>query len=240
MITPCGNLMLVSGTRYCSGLRTPRLEGLITWRKAIAKHFDAKGWGPAVKSWMDTDRQAAVFAGHGLPEELSLACRLALQAGFRDAGTIRDWADQMLRHDGNGFVSAYLTSLGLFSRPLHKHPVYVTVSPPTQSPIKIAADSIIVTAGGTGPGKYHVEDNPGESGAHIIVIDDWVVEGTSFKATDQAGKEKPGPETHEYKIIKAPPANAKLPLDRVYTIRKKGNLPKYDKLVYVTRPMQSY
>lgn len=240
VVTPGGKLLQLSCIRYCSGLRSPRLEGRIAWRKAVTKYFDSKGWDPAVKSWIETDRTASVFAGHGLPEELSLACRLALDSGYKTESTLQDWAREMLGIDCNGFVNAYLTSLGLFSKPLHKHPAYLNVSPPAQSDIEIDADSVIVTAIGSGPGHYRVKDNPSEKGAHILIVNGW--KGDNLEVTDQAGLHTyDGPLTSEFRIIKAPPPDTKLPLDRVFTICKKGNDPdKYSKLVYITRPMQSY
>ena len=85
MIPPGGNPMLVGCTRYCSGLRTPSLEGRITWRKPVAKHFDSKGWDLAVKSWMDTDRQAAVLPATAFPKNFrwSVGWRFKPASGMR-------------------------------------------------------------------------------------------------------------------------------------------------------------
>ena len=239
--TPDGKVIKLRCTRYVSGLSADRNAERGHWRTAVNKYFDANGWDPAVKSWIPTSRDGSVFSGHGLPEEISLVCHLALKSGFRTTGDIDGWAKWMCGIDCNGFVCAYLTSLGLFNQPKYYHPSYLDVTQPSQSIAEIDADSVIITAKETKPGIYKPMANPGDEHSHIMVVDGWKVMGSSLIVTEQPQRGKDGPETSEYFIVKVPPADAKLPLDRVYTIRKKGNTDaKYHKLVYITRTMGSF
>lgn len=252
--TPSGDYLLLQTTRYCSGTREPRASGRIDWMRAVRKHFDAKGWNPALKEWFNSTRTMSVFFGHGLPEELSLTCTLALAAGHVTEDTIAAWADKMLGIDCNGFVCAYLSSLGLFSKPLYNHPSYINVARPAKTVSEISYDSVIVTAlakkitkDGGDPNApddsitvHKVKQNPGDEGAHILVIDGWQQQNSVFWATDQPGKKYPGPQCRLYEIVKAPPKSAKTKLDYVWTIRLKNSGKDGDRLVYITRQMESF
>lgn len=242
-VTPNGKLLPLNCIKYCSKLVGPRSDERIRWRKAVSDYFNVKGWEPALKDWVMNDRSAAVFSGHGLPEELSLACHLAMQVGYKTEATIVNWARQMLGIDCNGFVNAYLTSLGLFTRPLHWHASYLDVSPAAGSLAEVDADSIITYALPIGAKGFRVKNN-GAEGGHILVVNGW--KGNNLEVTDQAGlHEFDGPKTAQFVILSEPPPGAK-PLDRVYTICKKANMSTpaktklYSQLVYITRPMQSY
>ena len=242
-VTPGGKLIPLNCIRYCSKLVGPRLKERTSWRTAVSSYLEVKGWDPALKDWVMNDRAAAVFSGHGLPEELSLACHLALQVGYKTEATIVDWARQMLGIDCNGFVNAYLTSLGLFSRPVHWHPDYVNISPPAGSVAEIDADSIMTYAIPLGPQGFRVRKN-GLEGGHILVVNGW--KGKHLEVTDQAGlHDFDGPMTALFVILSEPPPGVQ-PLDRVFKVCKKGNMStkatteKYSQLVYITRPMQSY
>lgn len=226
----------LQATRYCSGGREPRVSGRHAWVKAVKKHYAAKGWPAGLEAWIASDRDSAVFNGHGLPEELSMVCQMALESGYQSEETLPAWVDQMLGIDCNGFVNAYLTSLGLFSRPLHKHPQYPNVTPAAKELAEVDYDSVIVTAKPGGG----VKDNPSDKGAHIMVVHSWNEKNSSLLVSEQAGEDYPGPTTSIYDIIKAPPASANKKLDYLWTIRKRGNSSKYDKLVYITRQMGSY
>ena len=98
VLTPSATTIHVQATRYCSGSREPRVTGRQEWRAAVKKHFKAKGREPGIENWMSSDRVGAVFNGHGLPEELSLVCQMALASGFKTEGTLAAWADQMLQY----------------------------------------------------------------------------------------------------------------------------------------------
>jgi hypothetical protein len=248
--TPDGNFLSLTTTRYISNLSADRTKARQDWTRAIKKHYDAKGWNPAIKAWVATDRDSAVFNGHGLPEEISLVCTLALVAGHKTEATVGQWANAFIGIDCNGFVNAYLSSIGLFSKAVNFHPSYVNISPPASTVDEITCDSVIVTAKGTPTdtdkdGKadttvYAVKKNPGDKGAHILVIDDWEVNKKIFWATDQPGQDNPaGPRCILYEIV-TPPANAKTKLDRVWTIRKKGSGDGGNQLVYITRRMQAH
>lgn len=234
--TASKKLLTVQATRYCSGAREPRLAGRSAWLSDIKKHYKAKGWPPGLEAWIKSDRDSAVFHGHGLPEELSMVCQMALESGHKTEQELASWVDQMLGIDCNGFVNAYLTCLGTFSHPLHTHPGYINVTPPARDVNEISYDSVIVTAK-TGGG---VKVNPGDEGAHIMVVDRWEVNGSSLRVCEQPGTDYPGPITSVYTIVEAPPPSAKTKLDYLWTLRKKGNPSKYDKLVYITREMSSY
>lgn len=234
--TPSMKTLRLQATRYCSGAREPRVSGRQEWLKAVKKHYAAAGWPMGLETWIKSDRDSAVFHGHGLPEELSMVCQMALDSGYKNEQSLPSWVDQMLGIDCNGFVNAYLTCLGTFSHPLHSHPSFINVTPPAKDVAEIDYDSVIVTAKSGGG----VKVNPGDEGAHIMVVDSWDVKNSSLLVCEQPGKDYPGPVSSIYDIIKAPPASANKKLEYLWTIRKRGNSSTYDKLVYITREMGSY
>lgn len=268
--TPTGGKVHVLASSYISGDDGDgnRQKERGAWRRAVKKHFEAEGWDDAdIKDWMTKElgRQGATFFGHGLPEEVSLVCQLALASGYKTTGTIDAWAEKWMGIDCNGFVNAYLTSLGKFSRPLHDHPSYINVSKPAKTTSEISYDSVIVTAQKVGADQiekyeekagddslsdskqrwfkqmakadYKVRQNPG-NGAHILVIDAWHEQGRSFWATDQAGKAHLGPECNIWHIMDEPVSKGNHKRDYVWRIRKhnRGNK-NSEKLVFITREM---
>ncbi len=254
VLRPDLTTMTVRATRYVSGVKEPGISARKAWRAAVKAHFDAKGWNPDLKSWFLTDRNAAVFNGHGLPEEISLVCLLAQVTGFKTGAELETWAYDSIGIDCNGFVNAYLTAAGYFTKPLHSHPYFINVSPPAKTVSEISFDSVIVTARTltgqpvpTDPAPspdeilYRVKINPGSQNdlyAHILVIDNWQEYGKTFWASDQPGTDHPGPQCVIYEIVKAPPASAKLKLNYVWTIRKQSG--GKNQLVYITRQMQTH
>ena len=254
--TPSSGTLVVSATRYVSGVVEPGITERKAWRAAVDAYFNKNGWDADIKSWIKLDRNAAVFNGHGLPEEIALVCRLALLSGYKTVATLPDWVSKSIGIDCNGFVNAYYTAAGYFGQPLHSHPSYINVSPPARTVSEINWDSAIVTARTisgvalpTDPppsqdeDNYRVKINPGgkfDKGAHILVIDNWAEYGKTFWASDQPGTNYPGPRCLIYEIVKPPAAGAKRKKNYVWTIRKQGSGTDGDRLVYITRQMQSH
>ena len=181
---------------------------------------------------------------------------LAQVSGYRTGAALGPWVYESIGIDCNGFVNAYLTAAGYFTQPLHSHPAMINVSPPAKTVSEISWDSIIVTArtltGAPVPTDpppspdeilYRVKKNPGgtnDIGAHILVIDNWLEYGKTFYASDQPGTNYPGPRSLVYEIVEAPPASAKKKLNYVWTIRQQGSGKDGNRLVYITRQMQTH
>lgn len=238
--TPSGGMTRVQATRYISGWTAERQQVRGHWRRAIRKHFNENGWpNDDIEGWVRNakGRQGAVFFGQGLPEEISLVCELSLASGYKHTGNLRSWVDENIGLDCNGFVSAYLSCLGTFSKPEQYHPNYPVITRPARMTAEITYDSVIVMAKSLGGKNYRVKRNPKEDGAHIMVIDYWDVNGSSFWATEQRGKRFPGPLTYLWDIIEEPPANASNQLEYTWRIRSRGT--NRTKRVYITREMQS-
>lgn len=225
----------LQATRYCSGSSTERNAGRSAWLSAVKKHYGAKGWPPGLEAWVKSDRDSAVFNGHGLPEELSMVCEMALNSGHKTEADLAAWVDKMLGIDCNGFVNAYLTSLGTFVRPLHYHPAYPKATREVGTVAEIRYDSVIVTAKDGGG----VKANPSDDGAHIMVVEDWHVYGGSLLVAEQAGKDYAGPTVSIYDIVEGPPKNANKPRDYLWRLLKRGNAKNKSKLVYITGEMQT-
>ena len=259
--TTFGNKIEVRATRYMSGGSSGRQGAREAWRKAVMKHYNKEGWSdPQIENWMKTEkgRQGAIFFGHGLPEEISLACQLALSSGYKSIHDVGNWAYDCFGLDCNGFVNAYLTSIGTFSKPHHYHPEYPQLTRAIKNRSEITFDNVIVTASNLKRKKtkedlnkdgkendyiteeqshYHVKRNPNESGAHILVIDFWADKNKSFWATDQRSKNDPGPLSNIWHIVEEPKTNSGNPNRFVWKIRKDGS--NKTKNVYITGRMQN-
>jgi len=238
--TPSGGMSRIHATKYISGYNSYRQQIRTNWRRAVKRHFKTNDWPSAdIKDWFKTERgrQGPVFFGQGLPEEISLVCELAVASGFKTTGTVRDWAAKHIGIDCNGFVNAYLTSLGTFSQAVQYHPRYPQITQAARTYSEITYDSVIVMAKSLGNKNYRVKRNPKEDGAHIMVIDYWDIHGSSFWATDQPGKRHPGPRSAIYDIVESPPNNASHNLDYTWRIKRRGAT--RSKRVYITREMQS-
>lgn len=255
-----GDTIEVCATRYMSGHNAARQAARQAWRRAVMKHYDKEGWDDLfIKDWMESElgRQGAIFFGHGLPEEISLVCQLAMSSGYKSRYDVGDWAHDCLGLDCNGFVNAYLTSLGTFSGPHHYHPEYPQLTRAIKNRSEITYDNVIVTASNLKKVKtdedlnedgkendyiyeeqsnYHVKRNPNEEGAHILVIDFWAEKNKSFWATDQRSKNDPGPLSNIWHIVKEPKTNSGNWRKYVWKIRKDGTYK--TKEVYITGRMQ--
>ncbi len=181
--------------------------------KVRIRKFHGSKISPILDSWLHGSRPTAVFAGHGLPEEISVVCRLAVECGFVSEADLASWATNWIGLDCNGFVSAYYMSIGTFSRTLHSHPSYLNYVKPAKSTADITYDSCILWATRTThKGKlstYKVVQNPSSS-AHIAVIDDWYEYGKSLVVTERGGTNRydgpPGVHQSIYDIVDEPPA----------------------------------
>jgi hypothetical protein len=180
--------------------------------KVAIRKFQGSKISPILDSWLNSSRPTAVFAGHGLPEEISVVCRLAVECGFVSEADLASWVTKWIGIDCNGFVSAYYMSIGTFSRTLHNHPSYLDYSKPAKSTADITYDSCMLWAKDTThkgkPSTYKVVQNPSIS-AHIAVIDDWHEYGSSLVVTERGGANRfDGPSgVHQsiYDIVDKPP-----------------------------------
>lgn len=235
-------------TRYQSGWQ----NDLNSEKLRLVKHV--KAWyGNALpanlKDWLATTRPTAVFAGHGLPEEIALVCEEAMKTGYVPEAQIGQWAWQWIGLDCNGFVCFYYLKLGTFSRVLHKHPQYPLVTKVAKSVPEIEYDSCVLWAKmKTGSEtRWQVKSNPAESGAHIAVVDSWHQYGSSLWVVERGGvnrfKGHVGIHTGIYDILEVPKAGA--PDDAaIWKVRSRDALHDgqgtQSEQVFITRRMQSY
>jgi len=231
--TNVGILKYVSGWNEAGGGQKYALG------KHIRKYY-GEGINPELDDWLSTTRPTAVFSGHGLPEEISLVCSLAMATGYKTAGEIGPWATKYIGLDCNGFVSAYLIALGTFSRVLHDHPSYPSVTKLAQSVSEISYDSVILWSKKEG-GEYKVVQNPSKS-AHIAVVDGWNEHGSSLLVTERGGESRfPGTVGIHYgiyDILDTPPAGC-APAKAGWVIRAREHK-SYDKdTVVITRTMEA-
>lgn len=202
----------VSVYKYQAGWASEPAGQQYLLTKRIRKHHGA-GISPILESWLSTSRPTAVFAGHGLPEEISLVCTLAVNCGFKTEDELRAWVLKYIGIDCNGFVNAYYMAIGTFSRVLHSHPSYLSHAKPARSVSEITYDSCMLWASrkdrGNKPDEFKVVQNPSDS-AHIAVVDGWYEYGKSLLVTERGGtkrfKDPPGIHYSIYDILSAPPA----------------------------------
>jgi hypothetical protein len=228
-------------TRYQAGLTTAANQERARWRKHV-RNFYGASIAPPLKSWLGSAREGAVFGGHGLPEEISLVCSTALATGYVEAGNLVNWAYKWIGLDCNGFSSAYLASLGTFSRPVHKHAQYAVITRVATSPAELTYDSVLlwVKSKATGDG-HEIIENPGP-GAHIAVLDCWHQHPTSIWVTERGGASRfsghVGLHTGIYDIVEKPKSGAAKE-NAVWKVRARDAKRGIEK-VFITREMQTY
>lgn len=215
---PGGDLALVAVLRYVSNAGVAARSRRDSWVGAVRAHAGA-GISPLLSSWLGTSRPMAVFNGHGLPEEISLVCQLAVSSGLCHRHDLQDWVRDNIGLDCNGFVNAYYMSIGTFNRVMHYHPKYVQHGARAVSNVQVDWDSCMVWAWkpGTGPGEdktgYRVRANPGND-AHIAVIERWLDFGQSLIVVERGGNNRfpgrPAGLTRSiYTVVTKPPAGVK-------------------------------
>ena len=229
-------------------------------RKTHANALKAKirdTWGADLHSsfqtWLDSKRLASTFAGHGLPEEISMIASYAAYCGYKSEGEMANWMNSVFGLDCNGFVSAYFTALKTFKKPLYYIPSYPHHAGYAKEENEITYDSVICFARkktklvkGDEDGDGIIEDgerirvetkdwevrpNPGNS-AHIMVIDDWVNKWETLKVTQMSATYKL--DTHLYDVVDAPTVKKKR--RAVFKIRRRGSTKKIDVMISKQMP----
>lgn len=205
-----GKNVKVAVLKYQSGWSAPADAQKYTLKVKIRK-FHGDKISPILDSWLNTTRLTAVFSGHGLPEEISVVSRLAVECGYVSESDLAAWVNQWIGIDCNGFVSAYYMSIGTFGRTLHNHPSYLDYAKPAKSVSEITYDSCMLWAKKkvieNKPDPYKVVQNPSDD-AHIAVIDDWNEYGSSLVVTERGGNNRfkgpPGVHQSIYDILDKP------------------------------------
>lgn len=246
--TATGGVRQVAITRYQSGFSNE----MNAEKGRLVKHI-RKWHGSALPadldSWLHTTRPVAVFAGHGLPEEISLLCEQALKTGYLSEADLPGWAWRWIGLDCNGFVCFYYLKLGTFSRVLHKHVQYPSVTRLAESVSEVEYDSCVLWAAKKAGSStlWRVKNNPSEDGAHIAVVHSWYEYGSSLWISERGGSNRfkghVGLHTGIYDVLDAPPAGA---VGAAAVWRVRSRTPLHDgkgtqsEHVLITRRMQAY
>ena len=254
-----GKQAKIAVTKYISGEDGDRRKAAKALRRRLLDSSVAAE-DANVRSWLEMGeaRIRKAHAGHGLPEEISLLCELAVKAGEVSEGMLAKWAAERFGLDCNGFANAYFTCLGCFQQPIHYHNKYRQIAGTAYDWSELCYDNAVLWAWHKGkwvtkkdaqgntidanndkkPDRERIEFDPWEvrpnpgNKAHIAVVDHCV--GTDKLVICQQGSDV-GPRVNEYEIVSKPKARNK---DyAVWRIRVQGGSAED---VIFTRIMPSY
>lgn len=129
---PGGGTKKVSITRYKSGTGGGAYKRAGTLRRLLRDNAEVKKDHAAI-DWLDVskERVRTVYCGHGILEEISLLCELAVKADLVKPANLQKWIDddQGIGLDCNGFTNAYYTAIGCFlEKPIHYHNKYRSIA----------------------------------------------------------------------------------------------------------------
>jgi hypothetical protein len=242
---PSGWPSTVAITRYQAGATTETIAEKQRLVKKIREHH-GDALSPELKDWLKTTRPTAVFAGHGLPEEVSLVCEQAMVCGHVQVALVREWAHRWIGLDCNGFVCFYFVKLGTLSRVVHKHPRYAEITRVARSVAEVDYDSVLLWTKSGDNKHFKVKVNPQEDGAHIAVVDTWHEHGRSLLVAERGGENRfkghTGIHCGIYDIVAAPKAGCD-DNEAIWHVRSREPIrnkqAKVEK-VFITRRMQAF
>lgn len=215
-----GPVIFVNVNSYVSKLKPEAHKECGAFLRAARKwsSTESSSYFPQARAWLyeNVKRIVGVFAGKGLPEEISLVCSLAVASGFKSPASLGPWAHKHIGLDCCGFTSAYFIALGTFGKAVSDIPSYKTIGGVATRFADITYDNCILFADMKG-GLAKIRPNPGNK-SHIMVIECWYDYGDTFYVA-QAADSKNGVSYDElYKVVKPPTIHDK---DKaIWTLRR--------------------
>lgn len=213
--------------RYISSYTKARRDEALSLRRKIRDYYGSDLY-PSVRQWLESKRLAGTFAGHGLPEEISMMASYAVYTGYKTAAEVTTWAPKVFGLDCVGFANAYFTAIKTYKKPLYYIPSYTQHGGYAHDVSDITWDSAICFARIKGtdgknnkwdPKKdWQVRPNPG-NGSHVMVIDAWAEKYKSLWVTQMSASN--GLDTQIYDVLKVP--NSKHRQHAVWRILRRGN-----------------
>lgn len=233
-----GSVIFVNVSTYVSKLKPAAHTECNAFLRAARKwtSTESSPYFPNAHGWLyeNVERVVGVFAGKGLPEEISLVCSLAVASGFKSATTVGAWAYKHIGIDCCGFTSAYFIALGTFGKPVGNIPSYKSIGGVATRLADITYDNCILFAD-MKAGVAKIRQNPGNS-SHIMVIECWCDYGDTFYVAQAASSKGGVSYDLLYKVIKPPTIHDK---DKaIWTLRRLDGWKNFTAVI--TKRMASY
>ncbi|MEM6972113.1 MAG: hypothetical protein AAF577_04845 [Pseudomonadota bacterium] len=236
VILHTGQKITVTVWRYMSGYTGDRNKLFWKFRWRAKKYYDARG-RYLEYDWLTSNskRVQLCFYGQGMPEEISMIARMAVECGHVKPHDLKDWVGKTFGMDCVGFANAYYCALGTFQDAQYYIPKYKQIGGVAMSSADIRYDNAVLWARPkAGSDKWEVRPNPGNK-AHIGVIDCWAEYGRSFWMTHQ-GSSKDFITTEVFDILDYPKSNKENEVH--WRIQRRTGGKRYD--VIITRELQSW